>query len=275
MKLLDFINNSFVLLDGATGSLLQSAGYPAGERPERANITSPEMLIDIHRAYYDAGSNIVVSNTFGTNSLNFSDDELENIICSGINNVRTAAETSSGKQPKFVSYDMGPTGKMLKPFGDLDFEDAVSIFAKQAKLAEKYGADLISIETMSDSYETKAALLAVKENTSLPVFVTNAYNEDDRLLTGASPEAMVALLEGLGADAVGLNCSYGPEKLLPVIERIVKVSSVPVIFKPNAGLPRVENGKTVYGFRLNSKVGGLENYLTQKERIRIKKSRGK
>ena len=246
MKLIDFIKNNIVLLDGATGSLMQKAGFPSGLRPESANITAPEMLVDIHKSYFDAGSNIVVTNTFGANLLNFYADELNRIIAAGIKNAKEASILSTGKQPKFVSYDMGPSGKMTEPFGDLPFEKAVELFAYQAKLAEKYGADLISIETMSDSYETKAALLAVKENCSLPVFVTNAYGEDGRLLTGATPQAMTAMLEGLGADAVGLNCSYGPDKLYPVIKQIYECASIPVIFKPNAGMPRVENGETVY-----------------------------
>lgn len=246
MKVLDFVKDNIVILDGATGSLMQKMGFPAGIRPETANITNPEMLVEIHKSYFDAGSNIVTTNTFGANPLNFSETELENIIRAAIENVRKAASLSESKQPKYVTYDIGPTGKLLAPYGDLPFEDAVEIFGFQAKLAEKYGADMITIETMNDSYETKAAILGVKENCSLPVFVTNAYNEDERLLTGAEPEAMVAMLEGLGADAVGLNCSFGPDKLLGVARRIVSAASIPVIFKPNAGLPKVVNGKTVY-----------------------------
>ncbi|MBR6702145.1 MAG: homocysteine S-methyltransferase family protein, partial [Clostridia bacterium] len=246
MKVTEFIKKNIVLLDGATGSLMQKLGFPAGERPETANLTHTDMITGIHKQYFDAGSNIVNTNTFGANSLNFSHSELEEIIAAAISNVRRAAELSGGVQEKFVSYDMGPSGKLLKPYGDLEFEKAVELFAEQALLAEKYGADLISIETMNDGYETKAALLAVKENCSLPVFVTNAYNDDGRLLTGASPEAMVAMLEGLGADAIGLNCSYGPDKLLGVIKRISAAASVPVIFKPNAGIPCVRDGKTVY-----------------------------
>lgn len=246
MKVIDFIKNNIVILDGATGSLMQKMGFPTGVRPETANLNNKDMIIEIHKSYFDAGSNIVATNTFGANTLNFTLDELEKIIEAGIANVRAAAALSEGNQEKFVSYDIGPTGKLLKPYGDLDFEDAVRIFGIQAKLAQKYGADLITIETMNDSYETKAALLGVKENCSLPVFVTNAYSDDNHLLTGASPEAMVAMLEGLGADAIGLNCSYGPDKLIDVAKRIYDVASVPVIFKPNAGLPVVIKGVTTY-----------------------------
>ncbi|MBR6939681.1 MAG: homocysteine S-methyltransferase family protein, partial [Clostridia bacterium] len=246
MKITDFIKDNILLLDGATGSLLMKKGFPSGKRSESANISCPELLVEIHKAYYDAGSNSVTTNTFGANSLYYSDEELETIIRKGIENVRKAAELSSGKQQKFIAYDMGPTGKLLKPYGELDFEYAVELFGKQARLAEKYGADYIMIETFNDGYEAKAALLGAKENSSLPVFVSNAYGEDDRLLSGADPESMVAMLEGLGADVIGLNCSYGPEALMNVIERILKVASVPVLFKPNAGLPKEVNGETVY-----------------------------
>ena len=146
-----------------------------------------------------------------------------------------------------MALDIGPTGKMLEPYGDLRFEDAVSVFAQTVKLGVKYGADLIFIETMNDSYETKAALLAAKENSDLPVFVSNAYGEDGLLMTGADPSVMVALLEGMGADAVGVNCSLGPKALSGVVEEYLKYASVPVILKPNAGLPRIEDGKTVFG----------------------------
>jgi 5-methyltetrahydrofolate--homocysteine methyltransferase len=246
MKITDFIKDNILLLDGATGSLLMKKGFPSGQRSESANISCPELLVEIHKAYYDAGSNSVTTNTFGANFLYYSDEELETIIRIGIENVRKAAELSSGKQQKFIAYDMGPTGKLLKPYGELDFEYAVELFGKQARLAEKYGADYIMIETFNDGYEAKAALLGAKENCSLPVFVSNAYGENDRLLSGADPESMVAMLEGLGADVIGLNCSYGPEALMNVIERILKVASVPVLFKPNAGLPKEVNGETVY-----------------------------
>ena len=246
MKILDFIKNNNVLLDGAMGSLLQNSGLPSGTRPELWNISHPEVITGIHKAYFDAGSNVIYTNTFGASPLNFDEDELDNIIKCAIENAKKARELSETPYEKFIAYDMGPTGRLLKPYGELDYEKAVASFSLQAKAAEKYGADLIVIETMTDSYETKAAMLGVKESCSLPVFVTNAYNEDSKLLSGASPEAMTAMLEGLGADAIGLNCSLGPEKLLGVIKRICDVSSVPVIFKPNADLPTVTDGKAVY-----------------------------
>lgn len=246
MKLSAFLNNNVVLLDGGMGTLLQAAGLPAGEAPETWNLTHPEEIVKAHRAYFDAGSNVVNTNTFGANVLKFKEPQLEEIVKAAVNNARAAAQESSGAQEKYVALDLGPTGKMLQPIGPLPFEEAVEIFAKTVRLGVKYGVDLIFIETMTDLYETKAAVLAAKENCSLPVFVSNAYAENGRLLTGAPPEAVIAVLEGLGADAIGVNCSFGPAALLPVIEAYIENASVPVLFKPNAGLPAVIDGKTQY-----------------------------
>ena len=246
MKLLEMLQNQLVLLDGGMGTLLQDEGLAAGEEPERWNVTRPEVITDIHRAYFDAGSNIVNTNTFGANSLRFADDELKTIIAAAVDNAKKAREQSHAPGEKFIALDIGPTGRLLKPLGDLDFEEAVRIFAKTVKLGVACGVDLIMIETMNDSYETKAALLAAKENCDLPVFVSNAYSENGKLMTGADPAVMVALLEGMGADAIGVNCSFGPDKLAPVVQEYLRFASIPVLLKPNAGLPRSENGKTVY-----------------------------
>lgn len=246
LKITEYIKNNTVILDGGMGTLLQASGLKAGELPEEWNITHPEVVRGIHRGYLDAGSNVISTNTFGANSLKFSADQLDLIISAAVDNARRAIDESKGDQPKWVALDVGPTGRMLKPIGDLDFDDAVGIFAETVRLGVKHGVDLIFIETMADSYETKAALLAAKENSDLPVFVSNAYGEDGKLMTGADPRAMIALLEGMGADAIGVNCSLGPRALYPIVEEYLKYSSLPVILKPNAGLPRSERGKTVY-----------------------------
>lgn len=245
MNLLERLNSGILYLDGGMGTLLQKKGLSAGELPERWNISHPDVIIDIHRAYLDAGSDVISTNTFGANSLKFSDSELDEIIGAAVANARRAIALSK-KSEAYVALDIGPSGKMLRPYGDLDFEDAVAVFSKTVELGVKYGVDLIFIETMNDSYETKAALLAAKESCSLPVFVSNAYGEDGKLMTGADPLAMVALLEGMGADAIGVNCSQGPKALTPIVREYLKYSSLPVIMKANAGLPSVENGVTVF-----------------------------
>ena len=246
MDFREFLQNHIVILDGGMGTLLQERGLQPGEAPERWNLSHPKDIISIHQAYYDSGSNVVNTNTFGANLLHFEEDELEEIIRSAVANARQAASLSTVDSEKYVALDIGPTGRLLKPMGDLDFEKAVGIFAKTVQLGVKYGVDLIMIETMNDSYETKAALLAAKENSDLPVLVSNAYSENGKLMTGASPAAMVAMLEGMGADAIGVNCSFGPDKLAPIVHEYLQYASIPVLLKPNAGLPHSENGKTLY-----------------------------
>ncbi len=246
LTVIDYLKNNILYLDGGMGTILQSKGLPAGELPEKWNVSHPQVIIDVHKSYYDAGSNVVNTNTFGANALKFSSIELDVIIKCAVENAKRARELSDTPHEKFVAMDIGPTGRMLKPYGDLDFEDAVKVFSESVKLGVKYGVDLFFIETMNDSFETKAALLAVKENSDLPVFVSNAFSEDGKLMTGASPRSMVALLEGMGADAIGVNCSLGPKALMPIVDDYLKYSSIPVILKPNAGLPKVVDGKTVY-----------------------------
>lgn len=256
MNFREYLEKNIVYLDGGMGTLLQAKGLKPGEHPEHWNLSHPDAIIEIHKAYYDAGSNVVSTNTFGANVLKFGAEELEEIIKAAFENANAAREqwkaensqTSSNEkvQQKFIALDIGPTGKLLKPLGDLHFEEAVEVFAQTVKLGVKYGADLIFIETMNDSYETKAALLAAKENSDLPVLVSNAYGEDGKLMTGANAAAMVAMAEGMGADAIGANCSLGPKQLRGVVEDLLAHASIPVILKPNAGLPKAVNGKTVF-----------------------------
>ena len=245
-NILEYMKDHIIYLDGGMGTLLQAQGLQPGELPERWNITHAEAIISIHQQYFDAGTHVVNTNTFGANGLKFSQDELDEIICAAIANAKEARKRSQTKHEKFIALDIGPTGRLLKPYGDFDFEEAVATFAQIVKIGVKYGADLIMIETMNDSYETKAALLAAKENSDLPVFVSNAYSADGKLMTGASPAAMVAMLEGMRADAIGVNCSLGPKALAGVVEEYLQYASIPVLMKPNAGLPQEINGKTVF-----------------------------
>lgn len=244
MNFREYLKNNIVYLDGGFGTLLQAQGLKPGEHPERWNVSHPEVVESIHKAYFDAGSNVVCTNTFGANTLKFSFEELDSIICAAVENAKNARAHSASKQEKYIALDIGSLGKLLKPLGELDFEDAVKVFSQTVKLGVKYGVDLVIVETMNDSYETKAALLAVKENCDLPVIVTNAYSDNGRLMTGATPAAMVALLEGMGVDALGANCSLGPRQLLGVAQELLENASVPVVLKPNAGLPCCVEGKT-------------------------------
>ena len=243
MNIRDYLNKERLYSDGGFGTLLQARGLRAGEKPEMWNLTRPEDITAIHLEYLNAGSDIISTNTFGANSLKF--DCLEEIIAAAFTNAKKAVELC-GKEKAFIAFDMGPTGKLLEPLGDLPFEKAVEIFAETVKTAEKYAPDLYIVETMNDSYETKAAVLAVKENSDKPVFVSNVYDESRKLMTGASPKAMIALLEGLGADAIGINCSLGPRQMVDIVREYVKYSSLPVMVCPNAGLPRSVDGKTVF-----------------------------
>ena len=244
MTFREFLKENIVVLDGGMGTLLQEQGLGAGEAPEGWNLTHPDAITAIHRAYYEAGSHVVSTNTFGANGLKYSAEELEAIVAAAVANARAAQEGID--HPTYVALDVGPSGKLLRPLGNLDFEDAVAAFAAVVKLGVKYGVDAILIETFNDCYETKAAVLAAKENSDLPILVSNAYGADGKLMTGATPAAMVALCEGLGVDAIGANCSLGPRQLVGVVKELLANASVPVLLKPNAGLPRVEEGKTVF-----------------------------
>ncbi len=267
MNILDYLKDNILILDGGMGSFLQAKGLQPGERPEPWNISHPDVVTSIHRSYFDAGSNAVITNTFGACGLRYSADELREIAEAAVRNARTAAAESASPQPKWVGLDVGPCGKLLKPFGDLDFEEAVEAFAVFIRAGAAQKPDFIFIETMSDCYETKAAVLAAKENADLPIFASNAYSENGRLLTGADPAVMTAMLEGLGVSAMGMNCSLGPDALLPVAQQYLERTSLPVIFKANAGLPRLENGQTVYDISPAAFAGYVEEAVRKGVRI--------
>ena len=232
------IKQKRIYFDGATGSYLASLGYTGA--PENVCIENPDAVLSTHREYIKAGADIIKTNTFGVNPIKYSDYK-ERIRLA----VQIAIEATEGTGC-YVALDIGPLGRLLSPLGNLDFEDAVSAFSDIVRVADGLAVDLILIETMNDAYETKAAVLAAKECSNLPVFVTNVYGRDGKLMTGATPEAMVCMLEGLGVDAIGMNCSVGPEKMLDVLPRLSGCSSLPIIVNPNAGLPSVKNGETVY-----------------------------
>ncbi|MCQ2395189.1 MAG: homocysteine S-methyltransferase family protein [Kiritimatiellae bacterium] len=243
------------ILDGGMGTLLQERGLRAGETPEDWNVERPDDILAIHRAYVAAGAQVVYANTFGANRLKYHGKyELEKVIRGALEVANKVKVKGEGEQRKIkIALDIGPTGRLLKPVGDLDFDEAVAAFAETISIATSTvhlhlspSPDLIVIETMGDLLELKAAVIAAKENCSLPIYATVALGEDGKLLTGGTPECVAALLESLGVDAYGFNCGLGPDRMLPFVERLAKISTKPIIVKPNAGLPRIENGRTVF-----------------------------
>lgn len=278
----------FLFFDGGCGTILQEKGLKAGELPETWNILHPDIIGGLHYEYLLAGANILKTNTFGANCLKFSDKEgaytLDSLVSAAVKIAKDAIKavesgTDLQGQPvsketlanvsegHYVALDIGSLGKLLKPLGDLAFEDAVSIFKETIKAGVKEGVDLILIETMNDIYEAKAAILAAKETCDLPVFLTTAYDGSGKLLTGADPKTVVAVAEGLGIDAVGVNCSLGPEQMMGIVEELTRYASVPVIVNPNAGLPRTENGKTVFDVDPKQFTAAMEKIADMGARI--------
>lgn len=264
--LLERLGKEILYFDGGTGTLLQEKGLKPGELPEVWNLEHAEELIDIQRKYYEAGSDIVLTNTFGGNALKLHDTsyEIKDIITAAVKNVKKAASLGvHDAREVYTALDIGPTGKLLKPMGDLGFEEAYEAFKEMAVWGEKAGADLIHIETMSDTYEVKAAVLAAKENTSLPVFATMIFDEKGKLLTGGDVAAVVGLLEGLRVDALGINCGLGPKQMFPILDEIMKYATVPVIVKPNAGLPKQKNGEVYYDVEPDEFAGYMEEIVAR------------
>ena len=240
MNISEKLKSGFVFFDGGMGTLLQERGLKAGELPESWNITRPEIITEIHRAYFEAGANVVTTNTFGASPLKI--DNVDEIVAAAVKNARAAIFDKE----QYVALDIGPTGKLLKPLGDLDFESAVSAFSKTVKAGDNAGCDLIIIETMNDPYELKAAILAAKENSNLPIFATFVLDESGKTMTGCDIPSMVSMLESLGVSALGVNCSLGADKLKAFVPELIANASVPVIVNPNAGMPCIHDGKTCF-----------------------------
>ena len=244
MGLRERLGKEWLFCDGGTGTILQEMGLKGGELPETWNLTRPDDIKSVARAYFDAGCNIVNTNTFGANSFKY--DNLTEIVSAAVRICREARHEAGRDDDAYVAIDVGPTGKLLAPMGDLPFNDAVKVFSEIIKAGVEAGGDLVLIETMSDSYEAKAAVIAAHETCDLPVIVTTVYDESGKLLTGGSVEGTVAMLEGLKVDAIGVNCGFGPDKMIPIVERLIKCCSLPIVVNPNAGLPRTEGNKTVF-----------------------------
>ena len=255
-KLGDLLGKELLFFDGGTGTVLQGMGLKPGELPETWNIKHPDRIVQLHYNYFASGSNIVNTNTFGAFITKFP-LELERLIAAAIDNANAARDKILLENPDgnyFIAFDIGSCGKLLKPMGDLDFEDCVKLFKKTFRAAFDKKINCVMIETMNDGYESKAAVLAAKETMEelgisegdFPIIVSNVYDKECRTLSGSCPETMVAMLEGLGVSAVGVNCSLGPLEMKPTVERLCRAATVPVLVKPNAGLPKVLDGRTVF-----------------------------
>lgn len=259
----DRIGKELLFFDGGMGTLLQEEGLKPGELPELWNFERPEIIRRIHRDYLEAGSDFILANTFGANRCKFYSEmfSLEEVIQKAMEHAKQAVREIGGKK-RYIGMDLGPTGRLLKPLGDLKFEEACQVFGEAASIGEKAGADFIHIETMSDTYEIKAAVLGAKEHTKLPIFVTVVFDEKGKLLTGGTVEAVTALLEGLRVDAIGMNCGLGPEQMLGLVTEFRKCSSLPLIVKPNAGLPKQKGGQVYYDVEPEDFAGWMERIIT-------------
>lgn len=234
--MIDF--NSFLLFDGAMGTMLQKSGLKAGELPETLNLTAPDKILEIHKKYVEAGADIITANTFGANRHKIKDSEkVQELVKAGVDIARKSGA-------KYTALDIGPTGALLKPIGTMDFNEAYNIFKEQITAGSD--ADIILIETMSDLLEAKAAVLAAKENSDLPIFVTMTFTDNGRTFLGTDPKTAAITLCSLGVDAIGVNCSLGPVELKSVVEELLKYSTKPVIVQANAGLPEIINGETKF-----------------------------
>lgn len=260
----DRIGKELLIFDGAMGTQLQKAGLGAGDIPEELNIEQPELLKKIHKSYLEAGADFVTTNTFGCNCLKMAEAkyEAEEMLQAAVKNAKEARREAGREQDAYIALDIGPIGQLLEPMGTLTFDEAYEIIKKQI-MAVKDQVDVVLFETMSDLYEVKAGVLAVKENTDLPVFVTMTFEENGRTLSGNDPETFVNVAEGLGVDALGVNCSLGPKELKPIISRILNEASVPVILQPNAGLPCLEHGETHYHVTPEEYVEEMKGYMEE------------
>lgn len=238
------LKDKTLIFDGAMGTMLQKRGLELGDLPENLNITNSKVIVEIHKSYIEAGVDIITTNTFGANEIKLksSNFSVEEIIHSAVENAKAADQDKK----VYIALDIGPIGELLEPIGTLTFDEAYNIFKRQIIQGVKSGVDLILIETMTDLYEAKAAVLAAKENSDLPVFCTMSFQQDKRTFTGCSVTSMVMVLEGLGVDALGVNCSLGPKELESIVDEILNITNLPVIVQANAGLPSIINGDTIF-----------------------------
>ncbi len=259
MNIKNLLGKKIIIFDGAMGTMVQKHGLELGELPDLLNISNPKIIQKIHKEYIEAGSDVITTNTFGTNSLKLEKSEYstETIVKKAVENAKKAAENN-----KYVALGIGPTGKMMVPSGDLTFDEAYQLFKEQVIAGTKAGADLILFETFSDIYEIRAGILAAKENSHLPIFCSVTFQEDGRTLMGTDPLTMVNILQDMGIDVLGVNCSLGPRQITDIATQILKFSRIPVLVQPNAGLPEVVNGETVFKVNIDEYIEAMSEMLS-------------
>lgn len=251
------LQEKIIILDGAMGTMLQQSGLKVGAKPEMLNIENPDLIVDIHSRYLRAGADIIYTNTFGANKFKMSKYPYKQAILAGVECAsRAVKEVGYG----YIAYDMGSVGELVEPLGKVTFDEVYEAFAEQVELVRDK-VDMFVIETMSDLYELKAGVLAVKENSDKPIMVTMSFDEKGRTFAGCPVEAMVATMQGLGVDALGLNCSLGPKQLKDVVVRLIEMSNVPIIVKPNAGLPTIRKGNTEFDLSPQEFVESMQEYV--------------
>ena len=258
------LGKELLIFDGAMGTQLQNAGLSAGDIPEELNIDRPDLLRSIHKNYLKAGADFITTNTFGCNRLKMEEAKYEakDMLLAAVENARAARTEAGREDDSYIVLDIGPIGQLLEPMGTLTFDEAYDIILEQVETV-KDQVDLVLFETMSDLYEVKAGVLAVKEHTDLPVFVTMTFEQNGRTLSGNDPETFINVAEGLGVDALGVNCSLGPDELKPIIDEILEKASIPVMLQPNAGLPCLEHGETHYHVTPEEYVESMKDYMAR------------
>lgn len=276
MRITDLFGKKIIICDGAMGTMIQQYGLNAGEIPELLNFTHPEVIETIHLDYFKAGSNIVSANTFGCNRLKLQNTgyTVDQVINQAVKIARSASEKIQDAESitqlpeglsadRFVALDIGPIGKLMEPVGDLSFDTAYDIYKELVLAGKTAGVDLIMFETYTDIYELKAAVLAAKENCDLPIFCSVTFQEDGRMLMGTDALTAVNIIQDLGIDAIGLNCSLGPRQMIGIVREFLDYSRLPVLVQPNAGLPVIENGKTVFQVNIAEYVNAMQDMLRE------------
>ncbi|MGI6732100.1 MAG: homocysteine S-methyltransferase family protein [Anaerovoracaceae bacterium] len=275
MNIIDLLGKKIILCDGGMGTMIQKHGLEAGELPETLNFSHPEIIQRIHEDYFDAGSNFVTTNTFGANAIKLAGSgyTVKQVVEQAVTLAKNAANKANKDQAskssrdkalsgqKYVALDIGPTGQLLSPMGELSFDEAYELFKEQIIAGDEAGVDFILFETFTDIYEMKAAILAAKENSDLPIFCTVTFQEDGRMLMGTDPITMVNILQDLGIQALGINCSLGPKQMIPIAKEILKYSRLPVMVQPNAGLPTMVNGETIFDVGIDEYVDAMLEML--------------